>query len=294
MNASESERPDPLELLYEDVPRAADLPDDLARLYGGALGLDHDSRAAGVSGRLFANFVATVDGAVALTDVPRSNEVICGGSVADRFVMGLLRARADAVLIGADTMNHSPDDSWAADRVYPAAASSWAAYRAGRGQPPEPVLVLLTRTGRLAVDHPALQRPSVVLTTPEGASRLRHRLPGTAALEVPGDRLDPAAAVSALRHLGYSDILTEAGPRLFGLLVAAGQVDDLFLTTAPQFAGRSEPNVYRLIESVTLLPDNPIRANLASIRRAGSHLFTRYTFGSASFGCCPSSPGSDT
>ena len=46
---------EPLEVLFEpDGLPAADLPDELARLYGGPLGIK--------APRLFANFVATTDG----------------------------------------------------------------------------------------------------------------------------------------------------------------------------------------------------------------------------------------
>ena len=53
-----------LELLWEagGLP-AFDLPAELAALYPGTLGFDET--------RLYANFVATVDGAVAITSMPR-------------------------------------------------------------------------------------------------------------------------------------------------------------------------------------------------------------------------------
>ena len=38
---------------------------------------------------LYANFVETADGVVAIPALPQSNKLIAGGSLADRFVMGL-------------------------------------------------------------------------------------------------------------------------------------------------------------------------------------------------------------
>ena len=65
------------------LPRSP-LPDELAALYPGTFGFPDDA--------LFVNFVETIDGVVALPEVPGSNRLISDESEADRFVMGLLRA----------------------------------------------------------------------------------------------------------------------------------------------------------------------------------------------------------
>ena len=78
---------EPLDLLFEDEELPSfELPDELVRLYGGSLGF--------ATPRLYANFVSTLDGVVAISSVPESNRVIAAGSEADRFVMGLLRANS--------------------------------------------------------------------------------------------------------------------------------------------------------------------------------------------------------
>src|SRR5579864_8203755 len=84
-----------LHLLYEEpgLP-SSDLPELLATAYGGDLGFTGPC--------VYGNFVASLDGVVALgPEHPSSGSAISGGEPADRFVMGLLRAFADAVLIGA-------------------------------------------------------------------------------------------------------------------------------------------------------------------------------------------------
>ena len=117
----------PLRLLdeVEGLPRF-DLPDDLARLYGGGLGFEPPC--------VFANFVQTIDGVVSIPDVPRSNALIAAESDADRFVMGLLRAFADAILVGSGTMLASPQGTWLPDRVHPPGAEAFAELRRGRGR----------------------------------------------------------------------------------------------------------------------------------------------------------------
>jgi len=92
---------EPLQLLDERPgQRFLELPDELSRLYGGGLALASPS--------VLANFVETIDGVVAMPDIERSNAIVSDDSEADRFVMGLLRATADVVVVGSGTMLASP------------------------------------------------------------------------------------------------------------------------------------------------------------------------------------------
>ncbi len=64
---------------------------------------------------------------------------------------------------------------------------------------------------------------------------------------------------------------------MFGSLVAAGLVDELFLTVSPLLAGRSELGQrLGLVEATELLPERSEPARLLSLRRDGGHLFLRY------------------
>src|SRR5262249_58031528 len=96
---------EPLEVDWEAPGMTAfPLPEELARVYGGTLGFEEP--------RVFANFVQSIDGVTAIPSVPGSNRVIAAASVADRFVMALLRACADAVLVGSKTLEASPRRAW--------------------------------------------------------------------------------------------------------------------------------------------------------------------------------------
>jgi riboflavin biosynthesis pyrimidine reductase len=242
----------------------------LRDLYGGGLGFEEP--------RLFANFVQTIDGVVAVPELPRSNALIAGGSEADRFVMGLLRASADAVLVGSGTMRASPAGTWRPDRAFPSAAEDFAELRRRRGRPESPAVAFVTAGGRLDPDHPALAQRAVVLTTRRAAAALRMRLP--AATEVvavnDGDSVDLRQALDCLRERGHSLILSEGGPTLFGSLLASGLVDELFLTTSPLLAGRAARPRLPLVEGIELLPDSADAVKLLSARRHESHLFLRY------------------
>ena len=48
--------------------------------------------------------------------------MISGKDPADRFLMGLLRACADAVVLGAGTLRATPGHLWTPAHVYPALA----------------------------------------------------------------------------------------------------------------------------------------------------------------------------
>ena len=101
---------EPLQLLDErpGLP-TLDLPDELERLYGGGLGVRRADPSSPTSSRR-----STVSSRC-LT-VERSNAIVSDESEADRFVMGLLRAFADVVVVGSGTLLASPKGTWRAGR----------------------------------------------------------------------------------------------------------------------------------------------------------------------------------
>ena len=261
-----------LELLYEaeGLP-AFDLPEELERLYGGSFGLAPPV--------LYANFVETLDGIVAIRSEPKSNRLVSGDSETDRFVMGLLRAAADCVLVGSGTLHGSPKALWTPEKAHPGSADTYAGLRARLGLSPEPMLAVMTASGALDPGHPALEHGAVVLTTATGAERCHRALPDTVEVVVlEGETaVDPRDSVAALRERGCRSICSEAGPHVFGSLVAAGLVDELFLTVSPLLAGRSDLGQrLGLVEATELLPGRTEPARLLSARRDGAHLFLRY------------------
>jgi riboflavin biosynthesis pyrimidine reductase len=260
-----------LERLYESqgLPEF-DLPRELLEAYGGPFGFSEP--------RLYANFVTSLDGVVALPDHPHSSRLISEYSAADRFVMGLLRACADAVLVGAETMRHSPGTLWTPEQAYPPASALFNELRHTREQPLRPTIAILSGHGTVEPRHPALEKGALMLTSEPGAARLRGYLPGATTVVIgPTPHLDAAAAVEALRSRGYRLILCEGGPNTFGALLGAGLVDELFLTTSPLFAGRTADSPRRgFVEGIELLPATTVGCELLTLRRAGSHVFSRY------------------
>ena len=77
--------------------------------------------------------------------------------------------------------------------------------------------------------------------------------------------------------IGARLVLCEGGPHLIGDLMGAGLVDELFLTMAPQVAGRDAraPRLGFVAGRAFPLAEAPW-ADLVSVRRAADHLFLRY------------------
>jgi riboflavin biosynthesis pyrimidine reductase len=90
-----------------------------------------------------------------------------------------------------------------------------------------------------------------------------------------GNRVMPDELASFLRRYHGQVVLSEGGPHLVGSLVAADRVDEIFLTLAPQVIGRDDDRL-GLAEGVGLTPADARWHELASVKRAGDHLFLRY------------------
>lgn len=261
-----------LERLYTEPGRSVNrLPPDLAQLYDGDLDLN--------APRVYANFVTSIDGVAALPSVNASPSFISGKSEADRFVMGLLRAFAHVVLIGAGTLRAEPDHRWTPEFVFPQGGDHFAHLRATLGLPAEPKLAVLTAGGDIDPHVPALEN-AVIFSTPEGARRLRRRggFPATVVEVANEGALDVRAVIRALRSRGMRMILSEGGPTVIGQLLNLRLLEELFLTISPVLLGRMPSEVRPgLAEGVDLVHEKGPTARVVSLHRHGSHLFVRYS-----------------
>jgi riboflavin biosynthesis pyrimidine reductase len=256
----------------QDVPGGDAIPlsGELRRLYGGSLALRPVA--------LYANFVQTIDGVVAIPGVESPGSLISGKSPADRLVMGILRASAGAVMIGAGTLRDTPGHHWTAEHIYPELTGEFAALRRALGIDPLPRLVVLTGGGDIDLAHPAIRDGATILTTSIGATRLAGVLPDSCELKAwAADRVPLGAALEWLREQGYARILSEAGPTVMGQLLEHDLLDDLFVTVAPVFAGRRGEGRRGLVAGAELLPGRRVEARLTAARRSGAYLLLRYS-----------------
>jgi len=227
---------------------------------------------------LYSNFVTSLDGVVSLGSEPSAGSVISGRNRWDRFLMGLLRACADAVLLGAGTLRATPGHHWTPEHIFPDMAMAFAELRTSLGRKPHPRLVLVTASGQVAASHPAVVGGATILTTEAGANALRGRLPDSCdVIEVgEGGRVDLSRALHELRARGHEVILTEGGPHVTGELIDKGLLDEAFITVSPLVAGRDREPRLGMVEGVELLPGRLVSGRLLSVRRKEDFLFLRY------------------
>jgi riboflavin biosynthesis pyrimidine reductase len=126
----------------------------------------------------------------------------------------------------------------------------------------------------------------LIVTTVAGARRLHGReLPAAVQVVDAADtaRLSARAVLDAVGRTQHSElVLLEAGPHLMSDFFAERLLDELFLTLAPQVAGRDEVLTRPgLVAGKRFAPDDPVWGTLVGLKQGGGHLFLRYAFGSA-------------
>jgi riboflavin biosynthesis pyrimidine reductase len=245
---------------------------------------------------VIANFVSTIDGVVAFdTDGSSGGGEVSGFFDPDRFVMGLLRAMADVVLVGAGTVRAAPTHEWTPRRVHKRSAASFEAWRRTLGiESAQPTTIVATASGDLDLAHPGLSAPDVpviLATTPLGAERLQAAgpRPNVTITTIGSGRQVPATDLIELAaSTGARLVLCEGGPHLIGDLLAARLLDQLFLTIAPQLAGRDEAKPrLGLVQGTDFSVSDAPWASLGGVRRSSDHLFLRYLVGSVKEGVVP-------
>lgn len=230
----------------------------------------------------FSNFVMSHDGRISFS-VPGHEG---GGDVSDfnahdQWLMGMLRSRADAVMVGANTLRLEPEHLWTPEFIAPDHAELFDAQRRADVRSERPLQVFVTSTGNIFRDSAVFRQSDlsvVVITTEAAESSVRAlELPRTQVLVAGESEVNLSVALETLfSQWGVRTLLCEGGPRLYGTLIASGGLDEEFLTLSPVVIGShdGEPRP-GLIEGRSFTPGNSPRAKLLSVRRVGDHLFLR-------------------
>ena len=239
---------------------------------------------------VIANFVSSLDGVASYEIKGQADgSTISGGDIADHFIMGLLRASADAVIVGARTIRDvNPESLWIPEYTYPDAKHLFREYRVNVLHKPEyPLLVVVSGSGQLELDRAIFRTPgiqTVVITTSAGRDVLAKagatKLPSVQIHALDGES-ETIAPVEILRllyaQLDVRTLLHEGGPTLFGQFLAAEVVDELFLTLSPQIAGRSLDAIRPgIVQGTDFLPDRAPWFQLLSVKQSAEHLYLRY------------------
>jgi riboflavin biosynthesis pyrimidine reductase len=232
---------------------------------------------------IYSNFVQSRDGRISFA-IPgqAGGGDVSGFNLHDKWIMGLLRARADAVIVGDMTLKIEPEHIWTSEYICPL-ETSFSELRSSFNLAPNPLQTFLSLEGEFDPRAPVFARADlqvVIFTTARGRDNAKN-LEGVAAKidlpEVGVETVDLDKVMRVLHHdYKVKTLLCEGGPRVYGSFIAAQLMDEEFLTLSPIVIGqnteRSRPG---LIEGVPFMPENAPHSIPISIKRAGDHLFLR-------------------
>jgi riboflavin-specific deaminase-like protein len=234
--------------------------------------------------RVVLNMVSTLDGRATIGG--RSGPI--GGS-ADRELFHALRTVVDAVMVGSGTARAEhyrrivrEESARALRRERGLREEPWACIVSGRlALSPADVPLLKDSEARVAIltsSQASLEAGAAAGAEDTGGNATHPRIEAhieyiRAAQE---GRLDLPSAMAQLRErLGVKTVLCEGGPHLNTQLLAAGLVDEIFLSLAPKLAGGdASGEALRILAGVDL--DPPVELELLSALEHESHLFLRY------------------
>jgi riboflavin biosynthesis pyrimidine reductase len=217
-------------------------------------------------GGLRVNFIASVDGAIAVSGKSAGLQ-----TPGDNLIFAALRDLADVVLVGAGTARA---EGYTA--LNPSAAR--AEKRVANGL--APTLPIAIITGSLGIDptsalftaaHPDAR---TLIFTRAAAKPAEHpELTKVAEVIVCGDQeVDLSEVRATLADRGLGRILCEGGPSLFATLADSGNVTELCLSISPMLAGPGSGRVTSGPEwTLGALP-----LELAGLLEEDGALFTRY------------------
>jgi len=274
---------EPLQTLFDDTPPDPSwLSPSLEAIYQGRLSFP--LRADATRPYVISNFVTSLDGVISYGIAGQdTGGNISGNSQIDHAIMGTLRACADAVIWGSASYAITKDFVPTPAAIWRPGATEFELLRQSLGKPACPLAVIITSSGDIPQDGAIIQRadqPAAIITSQQGSKRLSGlHAPNTHVhVTADADRVSPAEALHILWEAYHVRLaLHEGGATLFGAFLQAGLVDELFLTIAPQLAGR-DTDTHRpsLVERAAFLPATAPWANLISLKRCSSHLFSRY------------------
>lgn len=213
--------------------------------------------------RVISNTAISLDGRIATARYDHH----ALGTPLDRAYMSVLRARSDAVLVGGRTFRNWPlplvPEASAIARLQetgfpdadcpPLAGRSW-------------VNAIVTRTLDLPTGDRFWKDPRVeprVYAPTEGS------LPGLVA-----GSTDPVSVAADLSRRGVTQLLLECGGDLLSQWLAAGLVDELYVTVCPLLlGGRGAPS---LVDGAGFDYGSAPRLELLHAHPVGSELYCRY------------------
>jgi riboflavin biosynthesis pyrimidine reductase len=248
---------------------------------------------------IYTNFVQSLDGITTFLGKNASGGEISQSSD-DRWLMDLLRANADGLLMGMNTLREEQRLRGPESRgiVFQVVDPALRELRTKLGKSRERN-IFVTQAADFDLWHFKVfdgdAVDAAILTSPAGAERLRAR-GGNSKVNIlaagEGNHFDLPQAISKLRNeLGVELLLCEGGPTLYGTLARADLVDEKFMTISPIEVGQLVPPEQERLPTEQKMPvllrptvfggvgftrEQATHWTWMSSRKAGNHQFNRY------------------
>ena len=209
--------------------------------------LDHNLRQRqGAGGAyVYANFVASVDGRIAIPHPTRDGMKVPEATANERDwrLFQELAAQAD-MIISTGRYLRDWEDGRAQEilQVDDPRFADLRAWREERGLAPQPDMAIVSGSLRFPIPDvlTAGGRSVIVYTTAEPDPERVEEIEAQAGeLVVAGDAesVDGANMVADMTERGYRTIYSSAGPKILHMLISDGVLDRLYLTLAPRLLG---------------------------------------------------------
>jgi riboflavin-specific deaminase-like protein len=224
--------------------------------------------------RILINFAVSLDGKINPAPGHRQGPFVMSRGKEDFRRMRVLRAQADAILIGASNLR--------IDDPGLTLAPEERERRRLAGRPEPARIVVTTRGDGIRADAKIFDRTiggsTYVVHPAIMPEETRARLAAVAQLVELGVDAVPARALLDWMsdHLGAATVVCEGGGVLVAELFAARAIDELYLTLVPRILGGAlAPS---LAAGAGFGPDQIPDAKLVSLEQVGDELFLRYEF----------------
>lgn len=254
----------------------------------------------------YASYVMSVDGKIAFEDnevgpmIAKTNHLGRNGAFADFWILNLLRANCDGIIIGSGTLIKEPDYSGSA--YDPDLLQA----RIDHGKPVAPWTVVVTTTGKkIPFGNRVFSQeeiPVLIATSPQGFKNLKQEITkeyfelpmaaceqdkkdivrlleenkGKVAVLVTGQgkETDSTAIMKVLRAMGMEKVLVES-PTYCHHMMQEGLLDEIFIDTSCIFVGGQATGIGTASKSFP--STNHPHGEVVSIHMHSPHfIYTRY------------------
>jgi riboflavin-specific deaminase-like protein len=185
-------------------------------------------------------------------------------------MMDRLRARADAILVGAGTVRVDGFPLIVRDKKINKIRNS-------KNRPSHPVNVILSRTLHIPLRRPIFQHKEVeriIFTTRAAKKERRRHFAECCEVIVLPKRNFLTRVLDILSERGMSTILVEGGGELNYAFFREALVDELYLTVTPRIIGGG--NAPTPVDGCGFVKAEHVRLELVSSRRIGQEVFLHY------------------